>query len=90
MSYDVDPLLGCHIWTGGCNSAGYPIMRVRGRVVLARRHFYEQERGAIASGYDLRSTCEVKRCVNVAHLEPMEASLRRRLPRRRRRTSGGG
>jgi hypothetical protein len=53
---------------------------------LERRVVYERERGAIAKGYDLRSTCFVKRCVNPAHHEPIDAIARRRLPRRRRAT----
>jgi len=44
---------------------------------------YVGRRGTIAPGYDLRSTCLERLCVLPAHQEPIDALLRRRLPRRR-------
>lgn len=81
---ELDPVLGCQIWQGSTNSDGYPTMRVGGKVVLVARHFYTEAHGEIPAGCDLRSTCLVKRCVLPDHREPIDANLRRRLPRRRR------
>lgn len=80
-----DEILGCLLWTAGVNSKGYPIARIGARVVLVRRELYAERYGPIADGIVLRSTCQVKRCVEPAHLEPMAVEVARRQPRRRQR-----
>lgn len=67
---------GCWLWLGSRNSHGYGRLRLRapdGTHPFHRAHrwFYEQEVGPIPPGLDLDHLCEVKTCVNPAHLEPV-------------------
>lgn len=68
---------GCLNWSGTLNRDGY------GRIVIgyrgpgkpirryAHRVAYETWIGTIPDGYDLDHLCRNRRCVNVAHLEPV-------------------
>lgn len=53
----------------------YPSLRLRtGRWVEAYRWLWEQANGPVPSGRVLDHLCENKRCVNLAHLEPVTRS----------------
>ncbi len=72
LSYTVDPVTGCWLWDGHCNTNGYGQFRLGGpKQHLAHRWYYEQLRGPIPDGIELHHTCENHRCVNPDHLEPM-------------------
>jgi len=63
---------GCWIWIGAIMSEGYgAINDGRGRILKAHRVAYELMRGRIpASRNYVDHLCEVRRCVNPAHLKP--------------------
>lgn len=62
---------GCWLWTGYIKSNGYGTASVKRRTVSAHRFVYQLLKGTIPKGCDLHHTCEVRHCVNPAHLEPM-------------------
>lgn len=64
---------GCHIWQEAL-SHGYAVAyvgsgRADARVVKVARVLYEREHGPLPEGWVPDHRCEVKACVNVAHLE---------------------
>ena len=59
---------GCWVWVGGVNGAGYPQLRVGGRVELAHRLAYIHAGGEYPPGMESRRICGVKLCVNPAHI----------------------
>lgn len=69
---------GCWLWTGAINTNGYPALTEpghRGRQVRAHRYAYELLVGPIPEGMQIDHLCEVKRCVNPQHLEPVTAEV---------------
>lgn len=83
MSYLVDEN-GCHIWQKARNSRGYGVVWHDGKLRLAHRVAWLLERGQWpASGLVLDHMCEVKACVNPAHLRELQnwQNLRRATPR---------
>lgn len=61
---------GCWLWTGPLTSSGYGKHYIDGRHVLAHRHSYELTHGPIGEGLVLLHSCDVRRCINPAHLTP--------------------
>lgn len=68
----------CWLWTASTFTNGYGQFALptklcgrRGKNALAHRMAYELLVGPIAAGLELDHTCEVNRCVNPAHLEPV-------------------
>ena len=57
----------CWEWQAAKNSAGYGVVRVDGRLVLAHRHVYEQMVGPITGECD--HLCRNRSCVNPDHIE---------------------
>lgn len=84
------PLIGCWEWRGAIQSAGYGCFELRrDRPLLAHRYAYEELVGPIPDGLQLDHLCRNRRCVNPAHLEPVDhrtnclrAVARRRLEER--------
>lgn len=77
---------GCWLWTGAIQTRGYGSTGIGGgRTGLAHRVAYVALVGPIPQGLTLDHLCEVKRCVNPAHLEPVTAAenLRRHAERHR-------
>ncbi len=76
---------GCWHWTGALREKGYgSFMRAKGSN-MAHRFAYELLVGPIPDGLCIDHLCEVKKCVNPAHMElvtPRE-NLRRGAERRR-------
>ena len=77
---------GCRLWQGALNSAGYPVMKWRGRVVLVTRFLL----AALVRSFRRRELachrCDVKRCIEPSHLEhgTYSSNLRDAWARRRR------
>lgn len=60
----------CWLWTAGRSSNGYGTVQACGKTRGAHREAYEANRGAgAAAGLLVRHRCDVKLCVNPAHLE---------------------
>lgn len=61
---------GCWKWTGPVNAYGYGMLRVggRGAYVYAHRLSYELHKGAIGHDLFVLHRCDVRDCVNPAHL----------------------
>lgn len=66
--YEVDEN-GCWIWQHSL-TAGYGYLKRDGET-KAHRWYYRQHVGPIPAGYEVHHTCEVRACVNPAHLEPL-------------------
>lgn len=81
---------GCWIWTANATPGGYGLFKVAtglsgGRQAYAHRWAYERANGPIPAGLELDHVCNVVRCVNPAHLEPV---TRRENERRKRMRQG--
>lgn len=62
------PFSGCFLWTGS-TSYGYGLIRWNGKQVRAHRLAYQYFKGPIPEGKEINHLCEVRCCVNPAHLE---------------------
>jgi hypothetical protein len=63
---------GCWLWTAGCNAKGYGVFNKgtgEGKA-LAHRMAYEFTTGASLDAPCLLHRCDVRNCVNPAHLHP--------------------
>lgn len=62
---------GCWLWTGALQRDGYAHFTGAGRkTISSHRHAYELLVGLVPAGMDLLHTCDVRHCVNPAHLRP--------------------
>lgn len=61
----------CWLWTGTVQRSGYGYFTLDRRERRAHRVAYELLVGEIPEGHGLHHHCEVKLCVNPAHLEPV-------------------
>jgi hypothetical protein len=64
---------GCILWTGGTSAKGekgYGLFYADGSMRSAHRWAYEQVHGPLPPHLDACHSCDVRRCVNVAHLFP--------------------
>lgn len=64
-----DSTLGCLLWLGATTRGGDPIVSHDGRNRLARHVEWEKINGPVPDGYQLRSTCQRRQCIEPAHLE---------------------
>ena len=62
---------GCWLFTGGVDGQGYPQVKAGKRVLIGHRLTYEEFIGPIPDGLTLDHLCEVKRCVNPWHMDPV-------------------
>jgi hypothetical protein len=67
------PRVGCWLWQGPSNPAGYGQLtgRIEGRVTCVQSHriAYEMFVGSVPSGMELDHLCRNRECVNPDHLQ---------------------
>jgi HNH endonuclease len=88
-----DNAAGCWMWAGPLqHPRSGPDSYGRIRRQQAHRWVYERLVGPIPAGLVLDHTCEVRQCVNPAHLEPVTQSenMRRHAAKRRQRRERNG
>jgi hypothetical protein len=66
----------CWVWQRSKKASGHGQLRVGKRIVLAHRHYYEQETGPIPEGAQLLQLCGLRACVNPDHQEPVSYTER--------------
>ena len=64
---EIDPYTGCWLWTGSIQTLGYGTIEVSGRLWLAHRFSWTMHHKVEPTALMLH-TCDVRRCVNPAHL----------------------
>lgn len=70
MSSEIDPIFGCHLWTGAISSTNKrPTVFRGGSIASPHKLAYEAEHGIVPIGLVLDHLCRRVRCVNVEHLE---------------------
>lgn len=88
VTFNVDPIYGCHIWTGQLGSNGRPIVWRGRKPSSGYQVVYEAEVGEVPDGRVLDHLCRRILCVRALHLEavtPHENALRKSWPYRCRR-----
>lgn len=63
-----EPNTGCFLWTGQLNDDGYGSLWWKGRMQGAHRLAWEAENGPLPEGLQALHRCDMRCCVNVAHL----------------------
>ncbi len=62
------PMSGCWLWTAHTNGGGYGTFKIAGRQVLAHRVSWTHYVGPIQDDLRVLHRCDVRSCVNPAHL----------------------
>lgn len=63
-----EPFSGCWLWTAGCKTEGYGVLRVNGKYVAAHRVSWQLHNGTIPDGLCVCHHCDTPPCVNPNHL----------------------
>jgi len=59
---------GCWLWSGSCDTSGYGLFRLNGKLEKAHRVSYKQYKSKIPDGMLVCHTCDTPNCVNPMHL----------------------
>ena len=70
---EIDPVFGCHLWTGKLSDDGYGLVWRGRHPIKAHLVVYEAEHGPVPHGLVLDHRCRRRRCVR--HLEPVTQSV---------------
>lgn len=62
------PKPGCWIWSGALRQDGYGVVKIHGKQIRAHRLIYQNLVGEIPEHLQVLHRCDVRRCVNPAHL----------------------
>lgn len=74
----------CVVWVGACNTLGYGLIQINGKVELAHRVAYAAAYGPIPEGLVIDHVCRVRNCVKPEHLEAVTQQENNRRGRRDR------
>jgi hypothetical protein len=66
------------------NPFGYLRLRINGKNKLVYKYLWEQENGPVPEGYQLHHQCRNTECINIDHLELMEAGEHTKLTNKER------
>jgi hypothetical protein len=72
--YIPEPNSGCWLWTGASNRAGYGMMMINYRTILAHRFSYQTFKAPLNEFLVLDHLCRNRCCVNPDHLEQVTQS----------------
>ena len=64
----IDPVTGCHVWTGYKNAGGYGRSRIQGTRQMVHRIVWEHKNGPVPEGLELDHICRNTSCCNPEHL----------------------
>jgi hypothetical protein len=80
---------GCWLWVGSIDRGGYGHFRHEGRLTKAHRVAYLTWVGPIPDGLELDHLCNIRHCINPAHLEAVthKENMRRAADRRREKAA---
>jgi hypothetical protein len=85
-----EPMSGCWLWVGHINADGYGSIRVQKVLYQVHRYAYTILVGEVPEGLELDHTCQVRCCVNPAHLKPVTSAENKRLAGVRRKYCPNG
>jgi len=66
--YKIDQKSGCWLWTANHSGSGYGGIRSKAKKLLAHRVSWELYKGPVPDGLCVLHKCDVRLCVNPAHL----------------------
>ena len=71
----IDPITGCHVWTGYKNARGYGMTRFQGTRKLVHRIVWQHKNGPVPEDLELDHMCRNTSCCNPEHLRAVTARV---------------